>query len=176
MPKLRRCASRSTTCFKLRVAILSGTPAARSTSTASLAREFRAAWTSTRIMVSIRELLGPQARVERVHFRAPQPGHGAQALHANAPEPIAPGHETNATAIVALVDFAATNGATRVIPGSHKLPRLAVPANPDIPFPGERIVTCAAGDALVFNASLRRGGTRNRSTTRRDSLQITFSR
>jgi ectoine hydroxylase-related dioxygenase (phytanoyl-CoA dioxygenase family) len=36
--------------------------------------------------------------------------------------------------------------------------------------------TCRAGDALVFSGHLRHSGTRNRSESRRDSLQISFER
>jgi len=123
----------------------------------------------------VRALLGPGAHPARAHYRAPLPGFGAQALHPDAPEPVTPGREVAATAIVALADFTLRNGATRVVPGSHRLPRLALPATPDVAFPGERVVVMSAGDALVFGANLRHGGTRNRSTERRDSLQISYA-
>ena len=137
---------------------------------------FAPAWQSRRLLEAVWSLLGSGGRATRVHFRAPLPGHGAQVLHADWPEPIAPHCEQVATAIVALVDFTEANGATRVIPGSHVFPRVAVPTNPAIAFPGERIVTCRAGDALVFSGHLRHGGTQNRSDARRDSLQMSFSR
>jgi len=137
---------------------------------------FEPAWQAPRLLEAVASVLGPQARATRVHFRAPLPGHGAQMLHADWSEPIVPCAEQVASAIVALIDFTATNGATRVIPGSHLLPRVAVPTNPAIAFPGERIVTCRAGDAIVFSGHLRHSGTRNRSDRRRDSLQMTFSR
>jgi hypothetical protein len=137
---------------------------------------FAPVWQAPRLTNAVASILGPNARVTRVHFRAPLPGHGAQVLHADWSEPIVPGGEQVATAIVALVDFTSSNGATRVIPGSHLLPRVAVPTNPAIAFPTERIVTCAAGDAIVFSGHLRHSGTCNRSTHRRDSLQISFAR
>ncbi|MBC5824709.1 MAG: phytanoyl-CoA dioxygenase family protein [Candidatus Eremiobacteraeota bacterium] len=137
---------------------------------------FEPAWTSPKIRAVVEQLLGPQARVARAHFRAPQPGFGAQTLHADCPEPIMPGDERIATAIVALVDFNEVNGATRLVPGSHKVPRLALPANPEDRFPGQIAVRCAAGDAIVFSGHLRHSGTRNRSRERRDSLQISFLR
>lgn len=136
--------------------------------------EATAASGSVEIASAVAAILGKKVPAARVHYRAPLPGHGAQALHADWPEPIAPGQERVATAIVALVAFTHANGATRLVPGSHRLPRLATPANPDIAFPGERIVTCDAGDAIVFTGHLRHGGTRNNSNGRRDSLQILF--
>ncbi|MBV9103910.1 MAG: phytanoyl-CoA dioxygenase family protein [Candidatus Eremiobacteraeota bacterium] len=131
---------------------------------------------STAITSAVGCILGPAARPSRVHFRAPLPGHGAQALHPDWSEPIVPNGEQVATVIVALVDFTVDNGATRVVPGSHLLPRLAVPKEPSVAFPGERIVTCTAGDAVVFSGHLRHSGTKNGSTQRRDALQILFTR
>jgi hypothetical protein len=137
---------------------------------------FAPAWQSPRLWFAVASILGAGARVARVGYRAPRPGFGAQVLHPDWNEPIDPGREQVATAIVALVDFTRANGATRVIPGSHRLPRVAVPDNPNIAFPREHIVTPRAGDAIVFSGHLRHSGTRNRSESRRDSLQISFER
>jgi ectoine hydroxylase-related dioxygenase (phytanoyl-CoA dioxygenase family) len=140
------------------------------------AAPFAAVAHKPRVLAAVAHILGPSARVSRVHYRAPQPGFGAQTVHADWMEPIVPGAEQFATAIVALVDFTAENGATRVIPGSHRLPRFHAPKSPDTPIAGERAVSCSAGDAIVFGAHLRHGGTKNRSKGRRDSLQISFAR
>lgn len=137
---------------------------------------FSSVWQSARLLAAAAHIVGGPAYATRVHYRAPLPGFGAQALHADVPEPIEPGEEQAATAIVALTDFTEANGATRVVPASHLLPRVAVPPGPDTAFPDERIVACRAGDAIVFSAHLRHSGTRNRSEARRESLQISFGR
>jgi ectoine hydroxylase-related dioxygenase (phytanoyl-CoA dioxygenase family) len=77
---------------------------------------------------------------------------------------------------VALVDFTPDNGATRVVPGSHRTWSLTVPREPDIAVADERIITCPAGSAIVFAESLVHSGTRNTSVTTRASLQVTWNR
>lgn len=136
---------------------------------------FAAAYDSPAILRAVEAVLGPGARATRVNYRAPLPGYGSQALHTDY-LPVQDRQFMVATAIVALVDFTATNGAPRVVPGTHVIPALNVPKSPDIPFPGERTIRCAAGSALVFNGHLWHSGTRNNSDSPRHALQITYSR
>jgi ectoine hydroxylase-related dioxygenase (phytanoyl-CoA dioxygenase family) len=81
-----------------------------------------------------------------------------------------------ATTIVAIDDFTLENGATRVVPGSHRQLRLHAPKGSDVAFPGERVIAMRAGSALVLSGHLWHSGTRNRSNGRRDALQIIFTR
>lgn len=78
-----------------------------------------------------------------------------------------------ATAIVALVPFTAENGATRVVPGSHRRIDLQRRSGGLSSHPDERTLTCAAGDAFVFSGHLLHSGTPNRSDHERPALQIT---
>lgn len=136
---------------------------------------FEAAYDSPRILNAVEAVLGVGARATRVNYRAPLPGYGSQALHTDY-LPVQGRNFMVATAIVALVDFTAKNGAPRVVPGTHVIPKLNVPKSPDIPFQGERTIECAAGSALVFNGHLWHSGTRNRSDSPRHALQISYSR
>jgi len=134
-------------------------------------------WTAPRLLAAVAHLLGPDFRIRRMHFRAPQTGHGAQALHTDTrpgPPPTDGAHE--ATAIVALVDVDAAGGATRVIPGSHRRHDVAAPTQPDLPHPEQHPVPLTAGSALVFSGHLWHSGTRNERPPRRDALQLSFSR
>src|SRR5947209_5454380 len=136
---------------------------------------FDPVWKSDRLLAAIVRVIGFDLRIGSVAYRAPQPGYGAQALHAD----FMPGYRGEyqvATAIVALVDFIQTNGATRVIPGSHVPGEIAVPSDADAPHPAQRFVTCSAGSAIVFNGHLRHSGTRNASQETRHALQLTFAR
>jgi ectoine hydroxylase-related dioxygenase (phytanoyl-CoA dioxygenase family) len=78
------------------------------------------------------------------------------------------------TAIVPLVDFTAGNGATRIVPGSHREPLRDASRAPDRPHPRERLIGAPAGAAIVINGHVWHSGTKNRSDRRRDALQITF--
>ncbi len=90
----------------------------------------------------------------------PQPWHiddGAGDLAT--PKPRAP---LGVSAIWALDDFTETNGATEVIPGSHRWDQDRVPVD------GEQVQVCMnSGSALVFAGSLiHRGGANTAQTTR----------
>jgi Phytanoyl-CoA dioxygenase (PhyH) len=137
---------------------------------------FDPAWTSPRLLAAVAHVLGPDFRASAVTYRGPQPGYGAQSLHADDVALSGGDPFRVATAIVPLVDFTTENGATRVVPGSHREPLRDAPAEPDRPHPRERTVTASAGSALVFNGHLWHSGTRNASAARRDALQIVFRR
>ena len=152
--------------------------------------EFDAAWTAPRLLAAVAHLVGPDFRVGDVHVRAPEPGNGAQFLHADGGRPAEGPHgHAGATAILALVDFTADNGATRVVPGSHlrdgwfevdrRWGAAAIKRgkkSQDERDPDEQTVLCRAGSAIVFTAALWHSGTRNRGTERRDAFQIGFHR
>ena len=136
---------------------------------------FDPVWKSDRLLSAIVHVIGYDLRIGSVAYRAPQPGYGAQTLHADFMQGYR-GEYQVATAIVALTDFTATNGATRVIPGSHLPGDIAVPSDTDTPHPAQRFVTCTAGSAIAFNGHLLHSGTRNASQETRHALQITFAR
>ena len=81
-----------------------------------------------------------------------------------------------ATAIVTLVEFTDTNGATRVVPGSHRRPDLQRRSGSLDSHPDEMTLTGPAGTAFVFDGHLLHSGTINRSDADRPALQITWRR
>ena len=137
---------------------------------------FDRVWTNERLVTAVTTLVGPEFRVSEVHMRSPLPGEGAQALHADYYRLPPDGGHFLATAIVAIDDFTSRNGATRIVPGSHRTLNLDAPKDHDTPHPRERVVEMTAGSALVFSGHLWHSGTRNRSGNRRDALQIVFTR
>jgi ectoine hydroxylase-related dioxygenase (phytanoyl-CoA dioxygenase family) len=137
---------------------------------------FDAVWTSPRLLAAIAHVLGPAFRADAVTYRGPQPGYGAQALHTDDVALGADNAYTTATAIVALVDFTPANGATRIVPGSHREPLRDAPTDTERAHPRQRTICMSAGAALVFNGHLWHSGQRNTSDARRDALQIVFRR
>ena len=71
-----------------------------------------------------------------------------------------------------LDDFTETNGALRVVPGSHTLGRL--PGEGAVA--GERLVTGEAGTVVVMNAHLWHGGTANRTDAPRRAIHGFYCR
>lgn len=109
-------------------------------------------------------------------FRCPQPGHGEQQLHADARPLERVGPAVGVTAILALVDFTAENGATTVVPGSHLRPDQQRPHVRSQLGDREVVLTGPAGTAFVFSAHLLHRGSRNRSGAPRPSIQATWRR
>jgi len=113
----------------------------------------------------------------RIHGREPGRGAGAQGLHADRP----PGrtHDVDGiTTLWMLDEFRIENGATRVVPRSHR-GAAAVPrhlAQPSDRHPDELVVTGDAGDVLVFDAHLWHSGRENISSDRRRAVQMTATR
>jgi ectoine hydroxylase-related dioxygenase (phytanoyl-CoA dioxygenase family) len=100
------------------------------------------------------------------------PGETLQPLHADdGTLPLPRPHPAyTCTAIVALTEFSAENGATHYVPGSHERERR--------PRPGERAETqqacMPAGGAFVYHGSLWHGGGANRSASRRLAIVVNY--
>ena len=85
---------------------------------------FDAAWHHPRVLAAVRQVLGDDHRMLGLASRGLRPGHGQQALHVDWGGQGTPGVWYACHAICALVDFTEGNGATRVLPGSHRNPRM----------------------------------------------------
>jgi ectoine hydroxylase-related dioxygenase (phytanoyl-CoA dioxygenase family) len=72
--------------------------------------------------------------------------------------------------------FTARNGATRVVPGSHRAsgPLQKSIRDPAANHPRQELVTAPAGSVLVFNGHLWHSGTRNESDGPRRALQLQY--
>lgn len=115
-------------------------------------------------------LIGSDYFLAQVEGREPLPGGGLQPLHRDLSAE-RPGDTVNAIAF--FDDFGAANGATRLIPGSHR------------PEPGQASMEAdaeqhalqlsgSAGDIFVFDADLLHAGSLNRSGARRRSILIGY--
>jgi ectoine hydroxylase-related dioxygenase (phytanoyl-CoA dioxygenase family) len=130
-----------------------------------------------RLQALVHHLLGPDLVLVEATFRCPSPGHGGQRLHTDdVPRTGASGPARRATAVVALTGFTAENGATRLVPGSHRRPDLQRRAGRLDRHPDEVVVTAPAGTGIVFTGHLLHSGTPNRSARPRPALQIVWRR
>jgi len=138
--------------------------------------EFQALIAHAEIDRRVRAVLGRPYRLLLASGRAPSVGEGRQGLHQDW---IRRGPEDPFVAVTVLWmldDFRADNGATRVVPGSHLIPRELPKSmqDPAAHHSRERLVTGAAGAALVLNGHLWHSGTMNPSGMPRSSLPCQY--
>jgi ectoine hydroxylase-related dioxygenase (phytanoyl-CoA dioxygenase family) len=84
--------------------------------------------------------------------------------------PFPTGYEVQCNTIWALSDFTAANGATRVIPGSHRLADRLTFTEPD-----SEPATMPAGSVLFYTGALYHGAGANRSNETRTGVNITYA-
>ena len=138
---------------------------------------FEVCFTQPRVLACIAHVLGA-FKLSSLNFRAALPGRGHQALHTDWGRPVPPGEYQVCNSIWLLDDFTADNGATRVVPGSHRagvVPRDAMP-DPAATHPGQVQLIGVAGTVVIFNSHLWHGGTRNRTGRPRRALHSYFTR
>ncbi|MEM7124732.1 MAG: phytanoyl-CoA dioxygenase family protein [Chloroflexota bacterium] len=106
----------------------------------------------------------------------PLPGHGHQGLHCDVGGPRSITAFQASNSLWMLDDLTAENGATRVVPGSHRHPEYPKETleDPYAPHPDEVYVTAPAGSVAVFNAQIWHGGTENRTSTKRRVIHSAY--
>ncbi len=73
-------------------------------------------------------------------------------------------------------DFVENNGATRIVPGTHKSTKLPVEEldDPNLPHPDQVLVQAPAGSVFIFNSHVWHGGTTNKTAKDRRSIHSYF--
>jgi len=131
------------------------------------------------VLACVRHLLGPEFKLSSLNARAANPHNGvAQPLHADAGALADERGFWVANSVWMLDDFTASNGALRLVPGSHRWGRLPHQemANPAEPHPREVLITGGAGTVVVLNAHAWHGGTANRTAAPRRALHGFYTR
>ena len=138
---------------------------------------FDAAWLHPRVLAAVRHVLGDEYRLTGLASRGLRPGHDQQALHVDWGRQGVPGVWYACHAICSLVDFTHDNGATRVVPGSHRNPwMLKGRSDPRKPHPAQRQLVGAAGTVFVLNIHCAHSAVHNASDEPRLALFANFSR
>src|ERR1700722_9995628 len=137
---------------------------------------FEVCFTDPRLLACLAHVLG-DFKLSSLNSRAALPGQGLQALHTEG-GPVGLGPYQVCNSIWLLDDFTSGNGATRVVPGSHRLTVSARDVMPDTsaPHPDEVKLVAPAGTVVVFNSHLWHGGTLNRTGSQRRAAHSYFTR
>jgi ectoine hydroxylase-related dioxygenase (phytanoyl-CoA dioxygenase family) len=119
------------------------------------------------ILELIEHVIGPNPLLSSITANIIGPGTKAQPLHGDQAILPAPWPRAEVCNVAWLIDdFTATNGATVIVPRSHK-----VGDHPDYTnLPTGEPVVAPAGTAMVFDGRLWHGGGENRSDRRRHGL------
>lgn len=132
-----------------------------------------------RMLRLVERVLGPDFKLSSFNARSANAHSSeAQPLHADMGAIADERGYWVCNVLLMLDDFTPTNGATRVVPGSHRLGKLPqeVLADPTAPHPDEVLLTGPAGTAIVYNAHLWHGGTANNTSAPRRALHVFFAR
>ncbi len=136
---------------------------------------FRELIAETEVLQLVGEVLGPDYKLSSLNARSADPmSDSGQPLHADMGAVADERGFWVCNTVWMLDAFTEENGALRVVPGTHKWGRL-----PDVgkaEYPGEKLVTGAAGTVVVMNAHLWHGGTANRTTAPRRAIHGFYCR
>ncbi len=135
---------------------------------------FRRLVADAAVLQLVGEVLGNSFKLSSLNARSADPNSdSAQPLHADMgaiPDP----NFWVCNTVWMLDDFTLTNGALRVVPGTHRAGKLPVTGAP--PDPREILVTGTAGTVVVMNAHLWHGGSANRTAWPRRAIHGFYCR
>ncbi|GAB4411530.1 MAG: hypothetical protein OHK0021_20450 [Bryobacter sp.] len=131
------------------------------------------------VLAATQHILGPRFKLSSLNVRSTNP-------HTEADQPLhvdmngLPDEQGNwvANTIFLLDDFTPENGATRVVPGSHRWGKRPqeVLADPFAAHPEQVLLTATAGSAVVVNSHTWHGGTANRTDKPRRAMHGFYCR
>jgi ectoine hydroxylase-related dioxygenase (phytanoyl-CoA dioxygenase family) len=129
-------------------------------------------------LAAINQVLKGYFRLSSLNARAALPGEGLQRLHVDWRGAVEPGDFYVCNSIWLLDDFTLENGATRVVPGSHRFGKAPqdVMEDPREPYANEQLLTAPAGTVVIFNSHTWHGGTLNRTDKPRRAMHSYYCR
>lgn len=136
----------------------------------------------------IQHFLGADARLSTAHGRILEPGQGDGNLHADgavsghlrqeSQAPVDKGrriisHTMSVNTIFCISKFTKTNGATQVVPGSHRIESIGIP---ETAINKTQIIEADRGSVIVFISIIWHGTSKNNSSDKRYAVVAPWGR
>lgn len=136
----------------------------------ALGPEFMALTDNSRVLEVLEAVLGPDIVLGSMNSRIVRPGDPGQGLHSDIPHVHRRvlGPPVMLQAVWMIDGFTQDNGATRIVPGSHRHAQSCPPEGLDLPH--AIAPTGPAGSVLLFNGQCWHGGGANSSQSRRRAV------
>ena len=135
-----------------------------------------------RLLAAVRHVLGVHLKYIGSNYHCAMPGYGHQGIHADFSWGVK-GEPQVVNAVWLIDEFTEDNGATRVVPGTHRSGIHpsgdlvnGAPRDLNAPVEGEVKVTGSAGSCFVYNAHLWHSGTQNCTNKLRRAQHAFFGR
>jgi hypothetical protein len=126
------------------------------------------------VLEGVRTVLGQDFKLSSLNVRSANPqSNCGQPLHADSGATADENGYWVCNSVWMLDDFTESNGALRVVPGSHRWGKLP---EAGAKHAGEVLVTGKAGTVVVMNAHMWHGGTDNRTDRPRRAMHVYFTR
>lgn len=139
-------------------------------------RVFEEVIVNSRVLACVERVLGPRFKLSSVNMRSANPHtQDGQPLHVDSGLIADDSGYIVCNSVWMLDDFTTENGATRMVPGSHRWRKLPH-ADFFEPHPEEQLVLGRAGDVVVMNAHMWHGGTANRTDQPRRAMHVYYTR
>jgi ectoine hydroxylase-related dioxygenase (phytanoyl-CoA dioxygenase family) len=131
-------------------------------------------YTDPKHLAAVYHVLRCEFKLHSLNARDALPGHGRQGLHRDGDPP---GVEELINAAFLLDGFTVENGATRVVPGSHRWPQAPSGGvnDPLVDHPDQILVLAPPGSVVIFNTRLWHSGTDNRTDVPRRVIHLAMS-
>ena len=122
-----------------------------------------------KVLPLLEAVMGEDLILASLNSRVVRPGEGTQRLHGDVrPQLRRPGAPVMMNTVWMLDDFTVENGATRIVPGSHRSDHSRPPDGVEVPFIHHAVAP--AGSVLVFNGQCWHGGGTNGTDRPRHAL------
>lgn len=139
-------------------------------------KEFDILYQDPLVLDAVQHLIGSDFKLSSLNLRSPNKNNTIQDMHVDYPWAVKGNRYYACNALWMLNDMKPSNGATRIIPGSHKWGKMPYEGMKSVkdPHPDEIVISGEAGDILLVNSHVWHGGTVNVSGEERTVVQAYY--